>query len=139
MRTYCALVSILVLIAAANISHADNNNDAGHASSQVSPPTTVASLAHQPLTSAGAVDNLANLSDEQVEAQLAALKTESARRKHLHHAKPSGSSANSNAGQSKGNAKPAKTATGDTARFQKLYLREIGYPKEALAAPPSKP
>jgi hypothetical protein len=43
--------------------------------------------------------------------------------------------------QSTGGAPTKRTpsATGDTARFQKIWLREYGYPNEVAATPPAKP
>jgi hypothetical protein len=133
MRTYHLLVASLLLLVDADISQAANGDDTSAGSARANPTTSVGATANQSFVSAGVVKNLADLTDAQIQAQIAALQAESAKRKQV---QLSGSSSKDKPKQSSGTAKPTQSATGDTARFQKLYLRELGYPNEAAAAPP---
>src|SRR5215470_6082124 len=137
MRT--SLASILMLLATVDISQAADSNATAPAPAQRDPTTTVTAPASQPSASPGVINNLADLTDEQVQAQLAALQAELARRKQAQNVKLTRSPINGKVGQSKGDAKPPQSGIGDTARFQQQYLRELGYPNEAIAAPPPKP
>jgi hypothetical protein len=127
MRAAFVVASILMILSA----------DASRAAGTGTAPT------YQALASAtAATNNLTELSDDQIAAQLAlveaqrsALKAESARRNHSQSAKTGDSKGLGHQGK----AAPAQSATGDTAHFQQLYLREMGYKNEALAAPPPRP
>jgi len=126
MRARHLLVFLLALCGTADIAQAAIDY----------PRNTVGAMAIKPsseLTRFAA--NFANLSDEQLQQQIDAANAELLRRRQARVF------AAASKGQPKPGpqAKPTQSAKGDTAHFQKIYLRELGYPNEAAAAPPKPP
>src|ERR1700720_704415 len=137
-KIYIVVASLTLLISASLVRAEDKTNvDGGLAF------THVAVASDQAIAGS---DDFGRLSDAQLRArssvlhsQLDGLNAEMAKRKGQ---KIKLTTAQDGVQQQSSGGAPIKrtqSATGDTAKFQKIWLREYGYPNEVAATPPAKP
>jgi hypothetical protein len=116
MRILSAFIASIIIIGMLDVSYAGDERP------------LLASAAVEP-----APKEQSTLTKEQIKAQIEVEKRKLATLQKLLRAQGGDSPDVAMAAAPKAVPKQAQTAAGDTARFQKLYLREIGYPEEATA------
>jgi hypothetical protein len=142
MRIFQTAATILFVLATLNVCYADDENAIGNRRQPTGSTAIPVALTGKEAAS-GSAKNSFGLTRDEIQAQILEEQRKLAKLQRLLNAQDAHADVTSNGdAQSSPNPKkkitpkPAQSATGDTARFQKLYLREIGYPNEAAAIPP---
>jgi hypothetical protein len=142
MRIFPTGTTALSILVTLNVCHADGINRIS--SEPTEPSTTTAALPSPSVHPTGSEKNLSSLTRAEIKAQIAEeqrklVKLQKMLDMQQADASPGGNTQKPPKTTLNASAKTPNSAAGYSAKFQKLYLREIGYPNEAAASPPKSP